>query len=224
MCRLILFFILTLLTLNAKSVKFSSPKSLVKLIEQAEKTFDPTLDNKREDVHAFRKMVNDLGVFFHPILLAEDLGETVTHPCLHFNVHESRFYTMILFVLLNGTTIPVHNYPAGIGFLKVLHGHLEINSFSNLEPFINPADLEVGEYFKVRGESEILSSDSAVVQVKALTEFKAVNSTTAYLDIRVLPKFKGSDFQEIVVEKELFLEKVRSYVIPDGIICAAALF
>lgn len=224
MSRLILFFILSLLTLNAKSIKFSSPKSLVKIIEQAEKTFDPTIDNKREDVHAFRKMVNDLGIFFHPVWLAEDLGETVKVPCLDFNVHESRFYTMTLLVLLNGTTIPVHNYPAEIGYLKVLYGHLEIKSFLNLEPFTDPADLEVGEHIRVRGESEILSSDSAVVQAKVLNEFKAVNSTTAYLDIRVLPKCKGSDFQEIVVENELFLKKVRFYVIPDGIICAAALF
>lgn len=223
MSRFLLYIIILFLILNVKSIKFSSPKAFIKIIEQAEKTFDSTPEHKPEDLHAFRKLVNDLGIFFPSYFLSEELKESVTEPCLLFNVYQSTFYTITLFILLNGTTIPVHNYPAETGFFKVLYGHLEINSFSNLEPFTDSADLEVGEHIRVHGESEIFSPDSGVVQAKALNEFKAVNSTTAYVDIRVSPKFNGSEYQEIIVEKELFLEKVRSFVIPDGQICADAL-
>ncbi|CAD5110863.1 DgyrCDS229 [Dimorphilus gyrociliatus] len=123
-------------------------------------------------------------------------------PVYYIHMFENQFFTMCIFVLKNGTRMPLHDHPHMTGILKVLYGNLTIKSYSNIrDPEYNAADelpLEIRSHLrkdqvikkvKFDGEKHLNEKDCCYLTEKTgnFHTLSAMDGPAAFLDILAPP-------------------------------------
>lgn len=124
---------------------------LSRVIRQARQTFEPKNHaTYQKNFLLLRELVNGMGNFLDPELVSQKTFSAETKaPCTFLSVYETELFTLTVFILRNGYTMPLHDHPGITGLLKVLHGRVKIRSYSNVDPNVNPMDVQIGQRFEV---------------------------------------------------------------------------
>lgn len=111
-------------------------------------------------------------------------------PVTYMHICESERFSMGVFLLRSGASIPLHDHPGMYGFLKVLYGTARISCFDRLERPPPPAQLgalrrcvlrSVGEYTEDSGTCVLFPDHDNLHQIDA------VDGPTAFMDVLAPP-------------------------------------
>lgn len=126
---------------------------------------------------------------------AEDVGlkkqilenvKTQSEPLCVIDIYENKDFSISIFILKHGFTMPLHDHPGMHGFLKVLSGTVQVNSFTLKRSdthIVNPNE----EIAAIRHRPQILDSSSSACILtphkKNLHEIVCIDGPCAFLDI-----------------------------------------
>ena len=126
-------------------------------------------------------------------------------PVTYVHIWEDDTFSMGIFVLKNGSRLPLHDHPEMFGVIKVIHGNMCVKSYSvrpnvtvppeikqiatqpELAPLVLPASLTSDTVVDVNCPPCILSPED-----NNLHEIRAVGGPSAFLDILSPPYDHGS--------------------------------
>ncbi|XP_060942918.1 2-aminoethanethiol (cysteamine) dioxygenase b [Limanda limanda] len=111
-------------------------------------------------------------------------------PVTYMHICETDHFSMGVFLLKSGASIPLHDHPEMHGVLKVLYGKVRIRCFDRLEP--NPAPAQVGSLRRsvLRSTGEFTEECGPCVlspDRDNLHQIDAVDGPTAFMDILAPP-------------------------------------
>ena len=196
---------------------------------QAYKTFNihRGTSSFSESLATLRTLVNQLSkrdINFDDSLVGDDeiyLAGGRKAPVTYIHMHEDDVFSMGIFVLRNGASLPLHDHPGMHGIIKVLHGKMTIRSFSATgEPGDIPNDVTTELNVLQRrlvlpvmlhGEHE-LNTDSETCSLTPTDgnfhEITSVDGPAAFLDI-LSPPYNESRHarRECHYYRELILKK-----------------
>uniref|UniRef100_H3DMW0 2-aminoethanethiol (cysteamine) dioxygenase b n=1 Tax=Tetraodon nigroviridis TaxID=99883 RepID=H3DMW0_TETNG len=98
-------------------------------------------------------------------------------PVTYMHICETHHFSMGVFLLKTGASIPLHDHPGMHGMLKVMYGKVRITCFDRADPVLRSS----GEYTDESGPC-VLSPDR-----DNLHQIDAVDGPTAFLDILAPP-------------------------------------
>lgn len=110
-------------------------------------------------------------------------------PVTYMHICETNHFSMGVFLLKTGASIPLHDHPGMHGMLKVMYGKVRISCFDRVDP-LGPSPVDAlrrsvlrstGEYTEESGPC-VLSPDR-----DNLHQIDAVDGPTAFLDILAPP-------------------------------------
>ncbi|KAI4501306.1 hypothetical protein M0802_003679 [Mischocyttarus mexicanus] len=125
-----------------------------------------------------------------------DLVKVQSAPMSVIALFENKDITIAIFILKHGVTLPMHDHPGMHGFLKVISGTVEINSFTLKT---NGDHINMNEEIKAafRHRPVILHKNSPACvltpQDKNLHEISCLEGPAAFLDI-LSPSYEDDDF------------------------------
>ncbi|XP_063701405.1 2-aminoethanethiol dioxygenase [Culicoides brevitarsis] len=201
---------------------------LSRIIRQARQTFEPkNLATYQKNFLQLRELVNGLQNFLDPELMsAKTFAAEGKAPCTFVNIYESETFTLTVFILRNGYTMPLHDHPDITGLLKVINGRVKIRSYTKIDDQVDPMNVQMGQRFEVsKGESKILSPDSPAACLTPsdsnFHEIQAIEGNAAFFDVLSPPYDEDiggnrkCSFYRRVVERtgdteKLYLEKIRA--------------
>eukprot|EP00794_Sanderia_malayensis_P014155 gene14155-15633_t len=130
-------------------------------------------------------------------------------PVSYINIFESPYFTMGVFILRNGVSIPLHNHPGMYGICKVLYGSVKVKSYDQLASPNGVDSQSQGKFIKCKANEEQVFSEthksySLTPTLGNYHSIQAHNGQSAFLDILGPPYVTGdrdcSYFKECSVE------------------------
>ena len=118
-------------------------------------------------------------------------------PVTFMNVHRSRYFTMTVFVIKAGGSLPLHDHPRMHGLLKVITGSIEITSYTEVDPQPLPPGHELSRTLPlhnttVKKNQDVVLTDSDNCCFLSPSEgnfheIKPLTDVAAFLDILAPP-------------------------------------
>uniref|UniRef100_G3PAW4 2-aminoethanethiol (cysteamine) dioxygenase b n=1 Tax=Gasterosteus aculeatus TaxID=69293 RepID=G3PAW4_GASAC len=102
-------------------------------------------------------------------------------PVTYMHICETDQFSMGVFLLKSGASIPLHDHPGMHGMLKVMYGKVRISCFDRAEPLLRSVLRSSEEYTEESGPC-VLSPDR-----DNLHRIDAVDGPTAFMDILAPP-------------------------------------
>ncbi|KAM8852003.1 2-aminoethanethiol dioxygenase-like [Synchiropus picturatus] len=111
-------------------------------------------------------------------------------PVTYMHICETERFSMGVFLLRSGASIPLHDHPGMHGLLKVLYGTARISCFDRLERPRAPAQLGALRRAVLRSVAEYTEESGACVlfpEQDNLHQIDAVDGPTAFMDVLAPP-------------------------------------
>lgn len=112
-------------------------------------------------------------------------------PVTYMHICETDHFSMGVFLLKSGSSIPLHDHPGMYGMLKVLYGKVRINCFDRLERASPPqAHMDSLRHSVLRSTGEFTADSGPCVLYPDrdnLHQIDAVDGPTAFMDILAPP-------------------------------------
>ncbi|GFS16186.1 2-aminoethanethiol dioxygenase [Elysia marginata] len=132
-------------------------------------------------------------------------------PVTVMNVHQNRHFTMAVFIVKTGGSLPLHDHPNMFGLLKVISGSVKITSYTKVDPQPLPKDVQFpGAHspyiLTVKRNQDVILADSDHCCFLSPSEgnfheIKPLTDVAAFLDI-LAPPYNSMD-RECSYYKEL---------------------
>lgn len=159
-------------------------------------------------------------------------------PVTYVGIWEDDHFSMSIFVLKPGTRLPLHDHPGMHGLIRVIHGHLNVYSYSLVEEKsdFSLSDLisrrlptgsrnrsaKVGRTFTAKLHSEVQFGDRVDVESQPLLltptvgnihEFRASDEPAAFFDILAPPydRHKGAGEHQCHYYQDISAESVMPF-------------
>ena len=183
--------------------------SLQKIAVQALQTFSKFTSKQRypEELAALQRLLNEVSsneLNFDPELVADTSTYKVDNgtgnaPVTYVHLWEDSVFTMGVFVLKGGVTLPLHDHPSMTGLVKVIHGTATVRSFTERKDFKVPEEvLKELRPWQRRGVKvvdplpvkELNTESDACILTPTESNFHEINAgsgPTAFLDILAPP-------------------------------------
>lgn len=130
----------------------------------------------------------DYDLLEKPKILATDKPRNIA-PVTYVEILENTDFTINMFILRDGSCIPLHDHPLMHGILKVVHGKVSVKSFSitdENENAINDGKLLV----KPEDALEVGQKDDAIIlrhHASNLHEIRTIGGPAAFVDVLAPP-------------------------------------
>ncbi|XP_066919763.1 2-aminoethanethiol dioxygenase-like [Clytia hemisphaerica] len=140
--------------------------------------------------------------------------QTSDAPVTFINIYEGSIFTLGIFIIRKGHSLPLHDHPGMFGVCKPLFGTLHVKSYQRLEER-HPQDSSFKNLLAVKKLPEKLVKAESVDQCQVLTPMlgnfhtiSAVREDAAIFDILSPPYTNGRDCSYY---RELSTEEQKSY-------------
>lgn len=110
-------------------------------------------------------------------------------PVTYMHICETNHFSMGVFLLKTGASIPLHDHPGMHGMLKVVYGKVRISCFDRVEP-MDPSPVDALRRSVLRSTGEYTEESGPCVLSPSrdnLHQIDAVDGPTAFLDILAPP-------------------------------------
>lgn len=110
-------------------------------------------------------------------------------PVTYMHICETDHFSMGVFLLKTGASIPLHDHPGMHGMLRVLYGKVRVTCFDRLDP-LGPAPVDALRRSVLRSSGEYTEASGPCVlspERDNLHQIDAVDGPTAFLDILAPP-------------------------------------
>lgn len=164
---------------------------------------------------------NDLNL--HPALVTNRaFSSPEKAPCTFINVYECDLFTVTIFILRTGYTMPIHDHPGITGILKVVAGHIQLQSYTKRSKDSGGIQkIKLGQHVEVKPEELLTLGTNNGVAILTPTErnyheMSAVgDEPAAFIDILSPPYEEGpgsvrncSYYRRVLAGNKAYLEKV----------------